>query len=86
MKKDLLFLSRALLVVAAFSFQCTSHDEPLLVADVRRCSLAPDPGPCNAYIERYYYDPAEKLCKPFVWGGCQGVVPFETLEQCRSCK
>jgi len=27
----------------------------------------------------------EHLCKPFEWGGCGGVVPFETLEDCQNC-
>jgi hypothetical protein len=49
-----------------------------------RCQLEPDPGPCKAYIERYYYDKAEKRCKAFVWGGCEGVVPFETLAECEN--
>ncbi|MBA4146415.1 MAG: proteinase inhibitor I4 serpin, partial [Cytophaga sp.] len=25
----------------------------------------------------------EKKCKEFIWGGCGGVVPFETLEECK---
>lgn len=51
-----------------------------------RCSLAPDPGPCKANFTRYYYDATEKKCKEFVWGGCDGVVPFETLAECEKCK
>ncbi|MFD1188382.1 BPTI/Kunitz domain-containing protein [Pontibacter rugosus] len=43
-----------------------------------RCTLAPDPGPCRAAITRYYYDQKEKRCKSFIWGGCRGVLPFET--------
>jgi len=34
-------------------------------------------------IKRYYYDAETKTCKEFLYGGCQGVVPFETLEGCR---
>lgn len=34
-------------------------------------------------IKRYYYDAETKTCKEFFYGGCQGVVPFETLEACR---
>lgn len=47
------------------------------------CLLKPEPGPCKALFEKYYYDPGSKQCKPFFWGGCQGVVPFNTLEDCR---
>jgi hypothetical protein len=50
------------------------------------CSLDPDPGFCKAYIKRYYYDQTEKKCKEFIWGGCDGVVPFETLEECKQCE
>ena len=48
-----------------------------------RCALKPDPGPCEAYVPRYYYDPVEKKCKEFIWGGCKGVVPFETMQECQ---
>ncbi|GAB3251874.1 hypothetical protein GCM10027347_10570 [Larkinella harenae] len=50
-----------------------------------RCALKPESGSCYAYFTRYYYDQAEKQCKTFVWGGCGGVVPFETLEACQQC-
>jgi hypothetical protein len=49
------------------------------------CTLVPQVGPCNAALPRYYYDKAEKKCKLFTWGGCAGLVPFETLEACESC-
>jgi hypothetical protein len=50
------------------------------------CSLEPDPGPCRALITKYYYDKNEEKCKSFSWGGCQGSVPFETLEECLACE
>ncbi len=50
-----------------------------------RCSLAPDPGLCKAAFTRYYYDQKEQKCKEFTWGGCGGLVPFETLEECKQC-
>ncbi|KAA9357257.1 BPTI/Kunitz domain-containing protein [Larkinella humicola] len=50
-----------------------------------RCELKPESGPCFAAFTRYYYDPSEKVCKSFVWGGCGGVVPFETLAECEAC-
>lgn len=46
------------------------------------CSLVPDAGICNAAFVRYYFDPKEKKCKQFTWGGCGGVVPFVTLQEC----
>lgn len=52
-----------------------------------KCYEKPDPGFCRAYMPRYYYDSTEKKCKEFIYGGCQGNVPFETLEECqKTCK
>jgi hypothetical protein len=73
-------LSWALLVVM-LSLACESTC-PLPA----RCKLSPEAGPCYAYIKRYYYDRDEKRCKEFIYGGCQGVVPFETLEACKACE
>jgi hypothetical protein len=50
------------------------------------CTLEPESGVCLAAFKRYYYDNKEKKCKAFTWGGCGGVVPFETLEACRDCE
>jgi hypothetical protein len=49
-------------------------------ADV--CSQKPDGGPGKALFDRYYFDGTS--CKRFTWGGVEGVVPFETLEECRA--
>lgn len=49
------------------------------------CELVPDGGVCNAYIPKYYFDYETKECKEFIWGGCGGVVPFDTLEACKAC-
>ncbi|MEI9946491.1 MAG: BPTI/Kunitz domain-containing protein [Chitinophagaceae bacterium] len=49
-----------------------------------RCDLVPDSGVCLAAFPKYYYDKDEKKCKQFIWGGCGGVVPFETLEECKN--
>ncbi|MFH6603545.1 BPTI/Kunitz domain-containing protein [Maribacter algicola] len=50
-----------------------------------RCGLAPQSGNCEAAIPKYYYDPQDGECKEFIWGGCDGVVPFHTLQDCREC-
>lgn len=47
------------------------------------CLEEPDPGPCRAAKPAYYYDYQTDSCERFLWGGCRGNVPFETLEQCR---
>jgi hypothetical protein len=49
-----------------------------------RCNLIPNPGICQAAIAKYYYDKEEKKCNQFTWGGCGGVVPFETLQDCEN--
>jgi len=54
-----------------------------------RCKLEPDAGPCMSYMPQYYYDKNEKKCKEFIYGGCDGLIPFATLAECEkqcSCK
>ncbi|XP_034352588.1 WAP four-disulfide core domain protein 6B-like [Arvicanthis niloticus] len=36
------------------------------------CSLPQDPGPCLAYIPRWWHNQDTKLCTQFIYGGCQG--------------
>ena len=48
------------------------------------CDLEPDPGPCFAAIQAYYFNQDSQSCAEFTWGGCGGVVPFETLDECQS--
>ena len=49
------------------------------------CQLEPEMGPCEAAIKKYYFDYESETCKEFIWGGCHGVVPFDTLEECEQC-
>jgi len=44
--------------------------------------MMPDAGICQAAFPKYYFDKTEKKCKVFIWGGCGGVVRFETLQEC----
>ena len=46
------------------------------------CLDEPKPGPCQSRVLRYFYDYRYDRCRPFHYGGCQGHVPFETLEDC----
>ena len=48
------------------------------------CTLIPDPGPCFAAIEAFYFDTQIQQCSSFTWGGCYGVVPFTNIEDCLS--
>ena len=50
------------------------------------CGAEPDEGDCDGAFIRYYFSQETESCESFVWGGCTGVVPFETIEECQlSC-
>jgi hypothetical protein len=66
----------ALLAGAALLPACASSTLP------EACALKPESGRCRAAIPRYWYDPGTGTCKAFIWGGCDGVVPFETYDAC----
>lgn len=51
--------------------------------DENRCGMRPETGPCKGLFTKYYFSEEEGICTSFVWGGCQGVVPFDTLEDCK---
>lgn len=51
--------------------------------DPTGCSERPDMGPCDAAFTMYWYNAREGECQEFIWGGCEGNVPFETLAECR---
>lgn len=73
--------ARVTLIALALSLagcQSASLPEP--------CYQKPDSGMCRAAFERFYFDADSAQCRPFIWGGCDGSVPFETLEDCQqSC-
>jgi hypothetical protein len=51
------------------------------------CGAEPETGVCDAAFIRYYFNQDTELCDSFTWGGCGGVVPFETLQECEnSCE
>ena len=51
-----------------------------------KCDLVPETGLCRASFTKYYFDKDVGKCKEFTWGGCDGVVPFDTLEECEDCE
>ncbi|NBV13589.1 MAG: proteinase inhibitor I4 serpin [Sphingobacteriia bacterium] len=52
-----------------------------------RCSDRPNSGPCPDSNLKWYYDRVDNKCKSFTWGGCGGVVPFQTEVDCKkACK
>lgn len=36
------------------------------------CMMEPEVGPCRGFFERWYFDPREKKCTTFPYGGCRG--------------
>ena len=40
------------------------------------CSLEADPGPCVAYLKRYYFDKNDQKCKIFAFSGCRGEIYY----------
>ena len=52
--------------------------------EIQQCYYTPNPGICLAAIPKYYFDQEESECLEFTWGGCGGLVPFETMEDCES--
>lgn len=48
----------------------------------KRCDLKPDIGPCKAIFWHYFFNPETRKCEKFLYGGCEGTVPFETEEEC----
>tara|TARA_B100001750_G_C15376121_1_gene529924 strand:+ start:632 stop:862 length:231 start_codon:yes stop_codon:yes gene_type:complete len=72
-------MKRLWFILILFLITCDKSD-PLDDA----CYLIPDAGPCKGSFPRYYYDQDTGKCKEFLWGGCDGMVPFETMEECNS--
>lgn len=36
------------------------------------CSLPQKNGPCKAEFNSFYFNKDEGICKPFIYGGCEG--------------
>ncbi|KHJ42566.1 Kunitz/Bovine pancreatic trypsin inhibitor domain protein [Trichuris suis] len=48
------------------------------------CILPKDSGPCKASHRKWYFDTHRKVCRMFVYGGCDGNANrFDTKEQCQ---
>ncbi|KAK5622764.1 hypothetical protein CRENBAI_025123 [Crenichthys baileyi] len=57
-------------------------------ANQARCVEPPLTGPCRASFTRWYYDPTDRKCQRFTFGGCEGNEnSFEKELECsNSCK
>ena len=68
-------------VVAMINWIINPEEEEELPEE---CYLEPDPGPCFGYMPMFYFDQDTYSCEMFVYGGCYGVVPFESLLECQN--
>lgn len=80
-------LLRTLFVVSSFATAlllsgCLGNEHETALPDT--CYQAPESGRCKAAFQRYYYDADSDTCRTFIWGGCGGTVPFESMERCVS--
>ena len=73
-----------LCTAAAFVLLCSSCKKDDCTGN-SACCLEPDAGFCFAAIPKYYFDHDAGECREFIWGGCEGTVPFDTLEECEMC-
>ena len=80
MKTLKIIILNAFLFALLGTMSCKKECTPMC-----NCNLEPDPGFCLAAFPKYYYDQEDNTCKIFSWGGCDGVVPFDSLEECESC-
>uniref|UniRef100_A0A8D0HJS1 BPTI/Kunitz inhibitor domain-containing protein n=1 Tax=Sphenodon punctatus TaxID=8508 RepID=A0A8D0HJS1_SPHPU len=62
-----------------------TSDVSSLLLDI--CKLPPEPSRCRGHFIRFFYNPAAKRCKKFVYGGCRGnknnfLTQVECLQTC----
>jgi hypothetical protein len=91
LKRLSLCLSLCLLLISCSGKETPATDSatageeaPATTTENAACAMTPEPGPCKAQIEKFYFDQATKKCASFNYGGCQGTVPFETLDTCQA--
>ena len=73
----------AALVISLFASSVpAASPDPQTAQPPDPCLLKPEPEPCKAYFQMYYYNPDKGKCVFF--GGCSSVVPFRKLEECRA--
>lgn len=71
------------LLIGALTGCATGKSKGAVQSDLPvTCVVMPDPGSCRGNQVGFYYDYRDDRCKPFNSGGCQGRVPFPTLQRC----
>ena len=86
MKKNwyIFFSILLVLIIGASVFWYIKDDDEASEKLDEQCLVSPASGSCEALIYKYYYDSDDDKCKEFFWGGCDGVVPFETMGDCEN--
>lgn len=49
-----------------------------------KCMLVPVNGSCKAMMDRYFFNQKTGRCMEYIYDGCGAVVPFDTLDACRT--
>ncbi len=64
---------------------CSSNSNKIKLPE--KCYEKGNTGNCRAYFIKYEYNQEKNKCQKFVYGGCGGNIPFNTLNECkRSCE
>ncbi|XP_043274071.1 papilin [Venturia canescens] len=49
------------------------------------CNLPSDTGPCRGIFPKIFYDPSARICREFIYGGCDGNANrFSSVPECES--
>nr|CDJ80967.1 Proteinase inhibitor I2 and EGF calcium-binding domain containing protein [Haemonchus contortus] len=79
----------ALGLILFSSFRLTHTGEPAFIKNPEdRCKETVDPGPCQYYQTKWFWNEVDESCKEFHYGGCMGNknrfnTKHECLKQCR---
>ncbi|KAI9292717.1 hypothetical protein K502DRAFT_351713 [Neoconidiobolus thromboides FSU 785] len=76
-------LQSIILLITLISLLPTSVSTTINEQLSTECNLEKNSGKCKAIHHKYYYDKTARKCKSFIWGGCEGQVPFDNLEDCK---
>nr|XP_046244147.1 kunitz-type protease inhibitor 2 [Scatophagus argus] len=67
------------------SFKKDTPDDDVSKEYKDQCLVKPDPGPCRAAFQMFYFDPSTDTCQTFIYGGCRGNNNrYSSVEECKS--